>query len=221
MRGQALTLPTSRWTKFSPGYQPTPPRCRRMPISRILSIGMPGMVVSIARPKICCECSATACERARSIALVCRRAVGRNDDDRLGCPGGPVGLPDHVEQPRVHPGLIIVAPIAQEIIEFFENRRIIGAVDAEGRLDRFPRVGMIEVQGAGVAVRDRRFGRGRNDNAGQERRDSRRGKKAGISQGGRAGTRLSQVKSRSSGWAGRASHRFESRVAASIRKRYR
>ena len=28
---------------------------RRMPISRILSIGMPGMVVSIALPSICCE----------------------------------------------------------------------------------------------------------------------------------------------------------------------
>ena len=194
MRGQALTLPTSRWTKFELGYQPTPPCCRRMPISRILSIGMPGMVVSIALPSICCERSATPRERSAQHRVGLRRAVGRNDHDRLGCSSGPVGLPDHVEQARIHPGAIVITPIAQEPIELFENRRIIGAVEAEGRLDRFASMGMIEVQRAGVAVGGRRLGRGRNDDARQERRDSGCGNETGKSDGSRAAVRFSQNK---------------------------
>ena len=129
-----------------------------------------------------------------------RRAVGRNNHDRLGCSGGPVGLPDHVEQARIHPGAIVIAPIAQEPIELFENRRIIGAVDAEGRLDRFAGMGMIEVQRAGVAVGGRRLGRGRNDDARQQRRYSGCGNETGISDRGRAAVRFSQVKSRGSDW---------------------
>ena len=46
-----------------------------------------------------------------------RRTIGGDDLDRLGRAGFAIGLPNHVEQFGIHVGFVVVAPVAQEVVE--------------------------------------------------------------------------------------------------------
>jgi len=81
------------------------------------------------------------------------RTIGGNDghDLALGS-GAAIGLPDHVEQSRVHFDGLVVSPVAQKPVELLQRRRIVLAVDQIGRGYRLPGMHIKEVYGAGVAV---------------------------------------------------------------------
>ena len=112
-----------------------------------------------------------------------RRAVRRDDVDRL------LGLhlarnfPQDVEQLRVHPRLVVVAPVAQEIVELFQAVFVVAAVALERDGDVVVAVGVAKVDGARVAVRhhglqrvaahDERKGRKADRAGGTQRNDQR------------------------------------------------
>ena len=81
------------------------------------------------------------------------RTIGGNDghDLALGASAA-IGLPDHVEQSRVHFDGLVVPPVAQKPVELLQRRRIVLAVDQIGRGYRLPGMHIKEVYGAGVAV---------------------------------------------------------------------
>ena len=80
------------------------------------------------------------------------RAIGRNDLDRGAAVDVLVDLPDRVEQPRVHFGLGVVAPVAQEIIELGEPGFIVAAAALERDRQRVIAMGVVQRESAGVAV---------------------------------------------------------------------
>ena len=81
-----------------------------------------------------------------------RRTIGRDDVDRLARAALAIGFPNHVKQAWVHRDLVVVAPVAQEAVQLFECRAIILAIDAKGRRNALARVGVVEIDRAGVAV---------------------------------------------------------------------
>ncbi len=83
-----------------------------------------------------------------------RRAIGGIDADggRGACAA--MRLPDDVEQAGVHLDDGVVTPVAQEMVELIEDGGVVGAVDPECGGDRFAGVGVVQVEGAGVAIGD-------------------------------------------------------------------
>ena len=100
-----------------------------------------------------------------------RRAIGGDDLDRLFAVDVAVDLPDDVEQPAVHRGGVLAAPVAQEVIEFLQRGFVVAAVALEGDGEVFAGMGVVEGEGAGVAV-----GGGVVDGAGIGRDQQQRGK---------------------------------------------
>jgi hypothetical protein len=56
------------------------------------------------------------------------RAIGGNDLDRLLAVDVAVDFPDDVEQPAVHIGGVLAAPVAQEVIELLQRGFVIAAL---------------------------------------------------------------------------------------------
>ena len=63
-------------------------------------------------------------------------------------------FPQDVEQLRVHPGLFVVAPVAQEVVELLQAVLVVAAVALERDGDRVVAVGVLQRDRARVAVGD-------------------------------------------------------------------
>ncbi len=101
-------------------------------------------------------------------------AIGGNDDNGVVrtriASGGAIGFPQGVEQPGVHVGRPVGAPVAQKPVQLFQHLPIIVAAGAEGRGDRFLAVRMVEEERAGVAI-----GHGGFERVGRKRGEHRAG----------------------------------------------
>ncbi|RWV84255.1 hypothetical protein GW17_00054043, partial [Ensete ventricosum] len=89
-----------------------------------------------------------------------RRAIAAEDDDPLRRAGAAIGFPHRVEEARVHAGLCVAPPVAQEPVQLFQDFGIVMPVDAIGGVDRFARMRMIEIKRARIAIGGGGFGRG-------------------------------------------------------------
>ena len=119
---------------------------------------------------MCWECSATARDARRSMALVSGERIGRHDLDRLLRPRLAVDLPDRIKELRIHFGRFFATPIAKEPVQLLQHRGVVLPVDHERGVDRFLGVGMMEVDRTCIAIGDGILGRGRrqkNDGPGQ------------------------------------------------------
>ena len=96
------------------------------------------------------------------------RAIGGDHVDGLLRAGFAIGLPDHVEEPRVHFHGFIVAPVAQEIVQLLQRRLIVLAIDAKGRLNALAGMGVMKTNGAGVAIGDGGLGARRRNRRQQQ-----------------------------------------------------
>ena len=63
-------------------------------------------------------------------------------------------FPQDVEQLRVHPRLVVVAPVAQEVVELLQPVLVVAAVALEGDGDGVVAVGVLQRDAARVAVGD-------------------------------------------------------------------
>ena len=103
-------------------------------------------------------------------------AVGRDDVDGLLAVDVAVDFPEDVEQPTVHRGLFLAAPVAEEVIEFFQRFFVVAPVALEGDGEVFIGMGVVEREGAGFVERGRilnRAGSRQQQQAMPGRRDSR------------------------------------------------
>jgi len=80
------------------------------------------------------------------------RAVGGNDLDRLFAVDVAIDFPDDVEQTAIHRCGVLAAPVAKEVIEFLQRGFVVAAVAFEGDSEVFVGMGVVEGEGAGVAV---------------------------------------------------------------------
>ena len=137
--------------------------------SRSSSTGTPVMLKSIALPSMCWLNWATPRERRRSIWIGGGRTVGRDDADRLLGADLAHHFPQDVEQLRVHPREVVVAPVAQEVVELLQPVFVVAAVALEGDGDLVVAVGVLERDRAGVAVRHHVLQRAGGDDQRQRR----------------------------------------------------
>src|ERR1700720_4292617 len=84
-----------------------------------------------------------------------RGAVGGNDLDRLLAVDVAVDFPEDVEQPTIHRGLFLAAPVAEVVIELLQRFFVIAPVTLEGDGDVFLGMGVMEGKGAGFVERGR------------------------------------------------------------------
>ena len=105
----------------------------------------------MALPFMCWLNWATARERARNIAVGAGRAVAADHVDRLLAADRAIGLPQQIEQMRIHVGLLFLAPVAHEPVELLQRLVVVAAVTLEGDGDVFAGVDVMEGEGAGVA----------------------------------------------------------------------
>ena len=63
-------------------------------------------------------------------------------------------FPDHVEEPRIHAGRLVGAPVAQGPVQLLQRSRILAAITLEGDGRLFLRVHVQDGDGAGVAIGD-------------------------------------------------------------------
>ena len=66
-----------------------------------------------------------------------------------------IGLPQQIEQMRVHVGVCFLAPVAHEPVELLQRGLVVAAVALEGDGDVFAGMDVMEGEGAGVAFGDR------------------------------------------------------------------
>ena len=83
------------------------------------------------------------------------RAVGGDDLDRLLAVDVAVDFPEDVEQVTIHRGLVLAAPVAEEIIELLERFFVVTPVALEGDGEVFVGMGVVEGKGAGFVQRGR------------------------------------------------------------------
>ena len=103
------------------------------------------------------------------------RAVGRDDVDRLLGLNLARDFPQDVEQLRVHPRLLVVAPVAQEVVELLQAVFVVAPVALEGDRDGVVAVGVLQRDGAGVAVGHDGLQRVAADHQRKRRKPDRRG----------------------------------------------
>src|SRR5208283_4087847 len=96
---------------------------------------------------------------------------------------------------RVHLGRFVAPPVAQEPVELLDYGRVIAAVDEIGRRDRFLRMRVKEIDRAGVAIGDRRFGQGGRE---RRRQNGESPQKEGCGRAGRTGRSWDDIASQSS-----------------------
>ena len=104
------------------------------------------------------------------------RAIGGDDLDRLLAVDVAVDFPEDVEQLTVHLGLVLVAPVAQEVVELLQRLFVIAAVALEGDGEVFVGMGVVEGEGAGLVQRRgvvNRAGSGKEQQRAPSRRSSR------------------------------------------------
>ena len=103
-------------------------------------------------------------------------AVGGDDVDRLLAVDVAVDFPEDVEQPTIHLGLFLAAPVAKEVIELLQRLFVVAPVALEGDGEVFAGMGVVEGEGAGLVegggVLDR-SGAGEEQQRRQPQRDSR------------------------------------------------
>ena len=73
-----------------------------------------------------------------------RRPVGGHDVDVVARARSAIDLPDEVEQPRIHLGRLVAAPVAQEAVDLLQAARNVASVALVGNLGLF--LGMDEVE---------------------------------------------------------------------------
>ena len=84
-----------------------------------------------------------------------RRTVAAHHPDQLLGAGFALHLPDQVDEVRVHLGLLLLPPVAQEPIDFFESGFVVAAITLEGDRDVFAGVHVVHGDRAGIALGDR------------------------------------------------------------------
>ena len=82
-------------------------------------------------------------------------AVGGDDLDRLLAVDVAVDFPEDVEQVTIHRGLVLAAPVAEEVIEFLQRLFVVAAVALEGDGEVFVGMGVVEGKRAGFVQRGR------------------------------------------------------------------
>ncbi len=65
-----------------------------------------------------------------------------------------LNFPDRIEQLRIHGGGVIGAPVAQEVVELLEAVVVVAAIALEGDGDVVAAMGVVQRDGAGVAIGD-------------------------------------------------------------------
>ena len=100
------------------------------------------------------------------------RTVGGDDLDRLLAVDVAVDFPEDVEQATIHRGLVLAAPVAEEVIDLLERFFVVAAVTLEGDGQIFVGMGVVEGEGAGLVQRGRVMHR---SGSGKEQRDARPG----------------------------------------------
>jgi hypothetical protein len=66
-----------------------------------------------------------------------------------------VDFPEDVEQVTIHRGLVLAAPVAEEVIELLEALFVVAAVALEGDGEVFVGMGVVEGEGTGLVQRGR------------------------------------------------------------------
>ena len=82
-------------------------------------------------------------------------AVGGDDLDRLLAVDVAVDFPEDVEQLTIHRGLVLAAPVAEEVIELLQRLFVVAPVALEGDGEVFVGMGVVEGEGAGFVQRGR------------------------------------------------------------------
>ena len=82
-----------------------------------------------------------------------RGAVGGDDLDRLLAVDVAIDFPEDVEQVTIHHRLVLVAPVAQEVIELLQRGFVVAAIALEGDGEVFAGMGVMEGEGAGFVQR--------------------------------------------------------------------
>ena len=76
--------------------------------------------------------------------------------------------PQRIEQLGIHDGLLVVAPVAQEMVHLYKHRAVVAAVMLEGEVAGFVCMGMVEVNGTIAAIRHRCGNESRGDTRQEE-----------------------------------------------------
>ena len=84
-----------------------------------------------------------------------RGSVGGDDLDRLLAVDVAVDFPEDVEQVTIHRGLVLAAPVAEEVIELLQRFFVVTAVALEGDGEVFVGMGVVEGKRAGFVQRGR------------------------------------------------------------------
>ena len=134
------------------------------------------MKKSIAWPSVCWLKRATPDGAAAEHGVGGGGAVGGDDLDRLLAVDVAVDFPEDVEEVTIHRGLVLAAPVAEEVIELLQRLFVVAAVALEGDGEVFVGMGVVEGKRAGLVQRGRimhRPGAGKEQQATSGRSDIR------------------------------------------------
>ncbi len=84
-----------------------------------------------------------------------RGTIGGDDLDRLLAVDVAIDFPEDVEQPTIHRGLFLAAPVAKEVIELLQRVFVVAPVALEGDGEVFVGMGVVEGKGTGFVQRGR------------------------------------------------------------------
>ena len=87
------------------------------------------------------------------------RAIGGDDmHDLIAGARMAIGLPDDIEEARVHVRRLVPSPVAQEPVQLLKDLGVILPVDEIRRRNRFMRMGVVKMNGSCVAIGHCGFG---------------------------------------------------------------